>query len=378
MPLKRLTLKHFRNFEHLELDFHPEFNFIYGKNAQGKTNLIEAVHYLATLKSFRTAEKTDLIANGAEFAGLGARFEKDGLEWDIAVSLTPEHRQVLVNGKKPATRAEYHALVPLILFEPRDIYLFRDAPTERRRYMNRALFLQDAGFLSTSADYDKIVSQKNRLLKDRAGASQIEVWNERLAEIGARIIAARKAWFDSIREELAREYRAISGTNEEFALDYRPSQNLLLPLSPRGEGSHRDTPLIHEALAEKLRARLYEEIERREAFVGPHRDDFSARLNERLLGARGSQGENRSAVISLKLAQIKVFAAKFGKTPLFLLDDVASELDETRCRYLFTYLRDESAQVFLTTTENDLTRGEFEGHSKSFLIENGTVKTNDK
>jgi DNA replication and repair protein RecF len=368
MPLSRLSLKHFRNFEHLALEFHPEFNFIYGKNAQGKTNLIEAVHYLSTLKSFRAAEKTDLIAHGAEFAGLSARFEKDGLAWDIAVSLTPERRQVLVNGKKPATRAEYHALVPLILFEPRDIYLFRDAPTERRRYMNRALFLQDPGFLATSADYDKIVAQKNRLLKDRAPLSQIEVWNERLADLGARIIAARKAWFDSIREELAREYRAISGTREEFVLDYAPSQNLLssLPqaLSPES---------IRDALAAKLHERLHDEIERREAFVGPHRDDFTARLDGRPLGARGSQGENRSAVIALKLAQIKVFAAKFGMTPIFLLDDVASELDATRCRYLFKYLQGESAQVFLTTTENDLMHGEFEGHSRSFLIENGAV-----
>lgn len=370
MPLTRLTLKNFRNFGNLNLDFHPEFNFIYGKNAQGKTNLVEAVHYLSALKSFRTSEKSDLIARGSEFAGLEARFEKDGLDWDISVSLTPGKRQVLVNNKKPATRAEYHALMPAILFEPRDIYLFRDAPASRRQYMNRALFLQDPGFLQLAADYDKVVSQKNRLLKERASSSQIEVWNERLAELGARIVTSRARWFAAIREELAREYRAIGGTEEDFALDYRPSQNLI------GVGVPEDVA-VREALVEKLRERLHDEIERREAFVGPHRDDFLARLDARPLGSHGSQGENRSAVIALKLAQIKVFAAKFGKTPLFLLDDVASELDAARCRYLFKYLRDESAQVFLTTTENGLSHGEFKGHSRSFLIEGGAVSSAD-
>ena len=130
---------------------------------------------------------------------------------------------------------------------------------------------------------------------------------------------------------------------------------------------------FRSALHDKQSERFYEEVERREAFIGPHRDDFVAHLNERIIGSHGSQGENRSGVIALKLAQIKMFSNKFGRTPLFLLDDVASELDESRCRYLFKYLRDESAQVFLTTPENELVHDEFKWHSKSSLVENGTV-----
>lgn len=370
MPLTRLSLRGFRNFSKLDLEFHPEFNFVYGRNAQGKTNLIEAIYYLSALKSFRTNEKTELIAKGAEFAKIDVVYVKDDLNWDLALTIAPGQRQVLINQKRPQTRKEYHELIPLILFEPRHIYLFRGTPSERRQYLNRALFLQDPGVLTLFNDYDKVVHQKNRLLKDRASREQIEVWNERLADLGAQIIFLRQSWFQDIKTELAKEYRAISGTGENLSLTYFPTQSVLEDLQNELMLSCEDVRL---ALRETLATRLYDEIERRESFVGPHRDNWMADLDGRVLGKFGSQGENRSAVIALKLAQLKLFAAKFGKTPLFLLDDVASELDEKRCRYLFQYLRDESAQVFLTTTENGIAHDEFKGRSSAFLVENGHV-----
>lgn len=370
MPLSRLALRNFRNFENLNLDFHPEFNFIYGQNAQGKTNLIEAIAYLSALKSFRTTEKTELISRGADFAKVDATFIKDDLRWDISLTLTPGERQVLVNGKKPEMRKEYFNLIPLILFEPRHIYVFRNSPSERRQYLNRALFLQDPGFLQTLNAYEKIVLQKNRLLKDRAAPNEIEVWNTRLADVGARIMFLRRNWFDDIKTELAKEYRAISGSGESLQLTYQPSQNLLQEMDATLFLNEQD---IRTALEQKLTEHLSDEMERREAFVGPHRDDWMAALDGRHIGSFGSQGENRSAVIALKLAQLKLYSSHHGKTPLFLLDDVASELDEKRCHYLFSYLRDEAAQVFLTTTENELVHDEFAKRSAAFLIENGRV-----
>lgn len=363
MPLTRLSLRGFRNFHKLDLEFHPEFNFVYGHNAQGKTNLIEAIYYLSALKSFRTNEKNELIENGAEFAKVDAVYIKNDLNWDISLTISPKQRQILINQKRPQTRKDYHELIPLILFEPRHIYLFRGTPSERRQYLNRALFLQDPGVLTLFNDYDKVILQKNRLLKDRAEREQIEVWNERLADLGSRIIFLRAAWFQGLKNELAKEYRAISGTDENLNLTYLPTQNL----------SGEDLQDLHLALLETLNARLYDELERRESFIGPHRDDWTASLDNRMIGKFGSQGENRSAVIALKLAQLKLFATKFGKTPLFLLDDVASELDEKRCQYLFKYLRDESAQVFLTTTENELSHEDFKERSCSFLVERGSV-----
>lgn len=371
MALTRLSLKNFRNFGAIEIAPHPEFNFIFGRNAQGKTNLIEAIYYLSALKSFRTSDKLELMARGAEFATVDARYGKDGLDWEVSVALTTQERRVLVNGKKPASRKAFHELMPLILFEPRDIYLFRDSPSGRRQFLNRALFLQDADFLSLVTDYEKIISQKNRLLKERPDFEQISIWNERLADLGARIIAQRAKWFRDIRSELSDEYRAISGSEEDLRLLYRPSQDVLSGIVADEASISEDD--VRATLKSRLDARFRDELERREAFVGPHRDDFAAELSGRDIGSYGSQGENRSAVIALKLAQLKLFSREFGKTPLFLLDDVASELDATRCRYLFRYLRDEQAQVFLTTTENDLIGDEFSGRSTVFRMEQGLV-----
>lgn len=356
MTLARLKLKQFRNFSAQDFEFHPLFNFIFGKNAQGKTNLIEAVSYLSELKSFRTTSKGDLIHKEAETAQLNGLVRRDNLDWDITITLSHQERKIEVNGKPPQKRQEYHSLLPLILFEPRHIYLFRDSPSERRRYLNRALFLMNPGFLTTINQYDKIVAQKNRILKDGFGLDQLDIWNEKLATLGHQIIEQRLQWFAQINTVLAREYQAISGGHDEYTLNYQPSLN----------------SSVSQMLA-TLHEHRQEEITRREAFLGPHRDDFKAQLGERDLANFGSQGENRSAIIALKMAQLKLYSQKFGKTPLFLLDDVASELDATRRQHLFSTLRDEAAQVFVTTTENEIISDDYKQKSRVFLVEAGTV-----
>lgn len=371
MTLKSISLQHFRNFHSQKIEFHPQFNFIYGKNAQGKTNVMEAIYYLAELKSFRTSDRKDLIQKGEEFAKIEAQYEKDDLNWDMEVVLNQSSRKVSVNHKKPKTRKEYYELIPLILFEPRNIYLFRDSPSQRRKYLNRALYVQDAGFIKLVNDYDKVITQKNKVLKEYGQSEFVDVWNEKLAELGAEIIYLRLKWFEGLKSYLSDEYQAISQLGESFQLKYKSSKNWLEDL---GEGV---CDLEIGDLKEKLLLQLEEfksrEMERRESLIGPHRDDFEAYLDDREIGAYGSQGENRSAIIALKMAQLKMFSEKYKKTPLFLLDDVASELDEYRCQYLFTYLRDEQAQVFLTTTENSHMGQDFAGKSHSFLVEAGSL-----
>lgn len=370
MYLKALSLRNFRNFSNQDLILNPEFNFIFGRNAQGKTNLIEAIYYLSLLKSFRTSNRADLLTQGNDFAKLAAVFEKDELSWNIEVSFTSKERKVLLNGKSPRSRSEYDALIPIILFEPRHIYLFRESPSQRREYLNRAVYLQEPRFLGLWRDYEKVISQKNKILKERADVNLLDVWNERLADLGAQIVAQRLVWFDAIKTLLADEYKAISHAAERFHLIYHPAQNLLQDFASGAV----DVAALRACLLEKIREKRREELDRRESLVGPHRDDFTALLGERNVGQFGSQGENRSALIALKLAQLKMFAQKFGKTPLFLLDDVASELDEKRCEYLFSYLRDENTQVFITTTENRIESAEFVGHSTRFVVEGGFVQ----
>lgn len=367
MYLKTLALQQFRNISSLTLELNPEFNFIFGKNAQGKTSIVEAVYYLSTLKSFRTTARDELIRKGDAFAKISALFEKDDLNWEIDIHLAKAGRDVWLNKKKPQNRQQYHDLIPVVLFEPHDIYLFRDSPSVRRQYLNRAVFLQEPGFVTLLRDYEQVIAQKNKLLKERGSSELIQIWNDRLIEFGSELTRLRLDWFHAIQEVLATEYAVLSRSHEKLRLQYRPKQGWFDP-------ENNPTQIeLREALVEKILAMRQEESDRRESLVGPHRDDFQAFLGDRELGAFGSQGENRSVVIALKLAQLKLYAEKFKKTPLFLLDDVASELDESRCQYLFSYLKNESTQVFLTTTENRLQGPDFKGHSSSFLVENGTV-----
>lgn len=366
--LKRLVLKQFRNFSDLELNPHPQFNFIFGKNAQGKTNIIEAISYLSQLKSFRTPDKHHLIQKEAEFGKIKTLVTKDNLDWDIEITLGQKQRQIHVNGKRPVSRQDYFELLPTILFEPSHIYLFRDSPSERRHYLDHALFLQEPDIADTLKDYKKIITQKNKLLKEGVGLGTLGAWNEKLATLGGEIILKRWQWFQKTNALLTQEYQAVSGLPENLTLVYKPTEN-----SNCRDFSEAPLGAVQTALRIHLEERQADEIARREAFVGPHRDDFFAQLENKNLGTQGSQGENRSAIIALKMAELKMFAQKFNKTPIFLLDDVASELDATRCHYLFSYLRDEAAQVFLTTTENELDIEEYQDRSASFLVEKGTV-----
>jgi DNA replication and repair protein RecF len=369
MHLKTLTLKGFRNIHSQTLVFNPEFNFIFGKNAQGKTNLIEAIYYLAELKSFRTTNRQDLIEKNEDFAHIQGLFEKDSMSWDLSVLLTENERRILLNQKKPKNRNQYYGLIPLILFEPRHIYLFRDRPSQRRQYLNRALYIQHVQNITLFREYDKVVAQKNRLLKEGRNLDSLEVWNAQLASLGGQIIYKRLEWLQGVGKYLASEYRAISNTTEEFVLKYKSSLDIVNDV----DGALLTQEVIEEGLRAKLAAVYSEEMVRREAIIGPHRDDFLACIGSRHLGHYGSQGENRSAVIALKLSQLKMFTAKHDKAPLFLLDDVASELDEERCRYLFSYLKSESTQVFLTTTDSTLHLANFAGHATSFFVEKGAV-----
>ncbi len=375
MHLKRLSLKNFRNISNGDFLFNPEFNFIFGKNAQGKTNIIESIFYLSQLKSFRQADRTELIAKEKGFANLSAEFQKDDVSWEISITLTAEERKLLVNQKRAAAGQNYYELIPLVLFEPRHIYLFRDSPSKRRDYLNRALFLQNASYLSLWRDYEKVIAQKNRLLKDGGALDLLAVWNDRLVTLAAQIVKLRLDWFDAVNAQIKIEYQELSRTGEVLALEFLPKiQSGLAAESLRD----KDIGSLMQFYAEAIDARRGEELLRRESLVGPHRDDFKAKLSGRDVGTFGSQGENRSVLIALKLTQLKMFEKKFGKTPLFLLDDVASELDQSRCDYLFSYLRDEKTQVFITTTENHVNDSRYAGHCSAFEIVNGGLIATQK
>lgn len=359
MHLKNIRLQNFRNFASQSIQFHPKFNLIVGKNAQGKTNLLESIYFLSHLKSFRPSHRDDLIQTPNPFSLIWAEVQKEAVTHEIKIQIEAHSRRVLLNGKTPHLYEDYYGFLPCLLFEPREVYLFRDSPSERRRTIARALFLEDPASLKTHREYENVVLQKNRLLKDgRSLHSQLPIWNEKQAQLGAEILYKRFEWIRKINQILGLEYQRISKNNQMLVLQYQ---------SKWFEASCDIPKRFMEVLDQKKE----EEIARRESLVGPHRDDWNATIDDKWVGVLGSQGENRSAIIALKSAQIRLFEETHGVSPIFLLDDVASELDQSRTEALFDYLKLAHGQVFLTTTEPSVKSSFQEG--ETYFVEEGKI-----
>lgn len=370
MWVKGLTLKKFRNYSEQVLAFHPAFNFIHGKNAQGKTNLLEAISYLSHLTSFRNAHRDQLIQMDAQESLVQAQVDHDGIEDQISIYLTQRGRAVKLNGKKPRLYQDYFGLVPVLLFEPRQVYLFRESPSQRRNFLNRLYFLFRPAEATTLRDYSKVLHQRNRLLKDgerRQMSDLLPIWNEQLVELGVRIIQWRCEWLDGLNQQVNAEYRAITGVDEGLSAHYVTS---LCPDQVLQGGQNAN---LRELFFRRLKEVEGQEIYKRESLVGPHRDDFWMTLGGRDVGEVASQGENRSVVIALKIALVEMFRKQNGHPPILLLDDVSSELDSSRVEHLFRHLNATGGQVFITTTEGLKEEALFGERGRSFIVEDGNV-----
>lgn len=369
MIIKKIHLKNFRNYQSIDLSFNHKFNLIIGKNAQGKTNLIEALYFVSQLSSFRTSNRNELIGTGFESAQIESDIDKDGLDHHVRIEIFPQRKVVTHQGKFVRKTTEYLEVCPSLLFEPQDVYLFRATPSQRRSFLNHAVFLSDPASMSYLSEYKEIIQQKNRLLKDSfqnpSFDDLVSVWNEKLVQTGTRIICDRLRWLDEMNNVLPDQYNSIASHKSERArLTYKSSVVT--------EGNNEPKTIQHN-LREKLKEKYGEEKRRQESLVGPHRDDISFYLGERELQTMGSQGENRSAIISIKSAQIELFKEKFGVPPLFFLDDVLSELDAARSEKLFDLLKNMSGQVFLSTTEMSEIPSFFSRFGTTFLVENATI-----
>ena len=294
MFLKNLTLHNFRNYETKTFEFHPGFNIILGLNGRGKTNLLEALFYLSYLQSFRTTKRVDLLKKDSNEGFVKSVLEKDNVTHELMVILETQGRSVKLNGKKPD--GKFFGLLPVLLFEPRDVYLFRETPSERRRFINRAVFLNEPKTIVLFREYEKVLQHKNKLLKDGnfgEMADLLPLWNEKLASLGAQIVIYRQKWISEMNALLEEEYKNVSGKNEKMKLS----------LSGFSDMSDRsDLSDMSEKLLASMAARKDEEIRRRESLVGPHRDDWGGLIHNKAIGTFASQGENRSAVIALKSA----------------------------------------------------------------------------
>ena len=336
-----------RNLRPLQLQPRERFNVFVGDNGQGKTNLLEAIYTVATLRSFRTAKLTDLIAFGQPEARLGARVVKDALVRVYEVDLAPGSRKVRLDGKAVRPLARYFGGFNVVVFTPEDLALPRGSPGDRRRFLDRGVFNFEPGYLATASDYDKVLRTRNSVLKQAAQgalpAAQVEellaVYDVQMSQLAVQIVAARRRFLETLGPELARAFASITRTG--LAASARYVSKLV---DERGVGA----PAV--ILEERLKEGRARDLASQSTQLGPHRDDLVLELDGREAGSFASQGQLRAIMLAWKTAELEILGRAHGDQPILLLDDVSSELDPARNAYLFDHLATLAGQCFITTT----------------------------
>ena len=365
MRLLDLKLRDFRNYESLELELDPGVNLIVGSNAQGKTNLLEAVCYAGSGRSFRTQKQGELIRFHADFAEIEAQVHAEerqqSLRWVLFSGARP--RQIYRNGAKKKSASEIAGVLPTVLFCPEDLMVLKSGAAARRRLGDQALCQLRPNYDAALTEYNRILDQKSRILKDHfeyPGVLEVlPEYNARLCQVGALLISYRVRFYDSLGRAAARYHSQFSGGAEEFRLEYRTVSTVKDPFAPVA----RLTQDLYDHLDSHYRA----ELESGQCLTGPHKDDFDVSLSGINLKAYGSQGQTRTAAISLKLAQRELMGREWGEEPVLLLDDVLSELDQSRQDFVLNQIV--SGQVFITCCEP----GRFTRLGKTIEIQNGKV-----
>ena len=365
MNLTELRLSSFRNYEEANISFDPGVNLIVGDNAQGKTNLLEAISYLGSGKSFRAMKTGEMIRFGADFAQIEgdvfAQERNQTLRWVLFSGSRP--RQIWRNGARKKTTADIAGVLPTVLFCPEDLMVLKTGAAARRRLGDHALCALRPNYDAALTEYNRILEQKGRILKDHfVNPMLLEIlpeYNTRLCQVGALLISYRARFYDSLGKAAAQYHGQFSGFSEEFNLEYKTVSTVSDPFA--------SIPKLTEDLQEHLQRHAKAEIESGQCLTGPHKDDFTVSLSGIDLKAYGSQGQTRTAAISLKLAQRELMGREWGEEPVLLLDDVLSELDPGRQDFVLNQIV--SGQVFITCCEP----GRFTRLGKTIEIKKGNV-----
>ena len=367
MQINELYLDGFRNYGEQTLQFDPSGNVIFGENAQGKTNLLEALVYAGSGSSPRARTDRELIGFDRSFARIRCAVTTRGRDFTIQAEIfRGKRRRLCVNGVALKTAAGLSDVLHTVFFAPEDLYLIRDGAAARRRFMDDSLSQLRPRYASALAEYGRLYEHKTRILRDcndyPSLLDSLPDFNERLCQTGAVLIYYRARFCRSLAEYAAQAHSECSGGREELAASYRTVSTVTDPFAPP------------ETLAEQLRshqAAHYEaELASRLCLSGPHKDEIEVSVNGRSARQFCSQGQVRTAALSLKLAEREIHKNTFGEYPVMLLDDVLSELDPRRQEYVLNRIA--GGQVFITCCESDrldtLLRG------KIFHVENGTVR----
>ncbi|MBX7100154.1 MAG: DNA replication/repair protein RecF [Myxococcaceae bacterium] len=368
MKLLSLTCERFRNLGAVTLDASAGTTVAVGENGQGKTNLLEALYFLATLKPLRASKLVELVQWGQTQARVSARFVLGGAERELSVVVGDGTRTALVDGKKASSFEGYFGGVSVVAFTPDDLQVVKGGPDGRRAFLDRAVFNRAPAYLQESRDYARALKSRNRLLKSQAPAAHLAPWDDTLARLGARVWARRRALLLEVGPRTSEAFERISRSGLEAHVWSAPSGLDLLEFRAKSEDE------LQQHLLRALDERRGRDLERGFTSSGPHTDDLTLELDGRPAKAFASQGQARALVLAWKVAEIENLQAASGVLPLLLLDDVSSELDPERNAFLMGYLKASGAQVVLTTTDERLVRDAAGTQARWYRVRGGTAE----
>ncbi|MBE6989723.1 MAG: DNA replication/repair protein RecF [Ruminococcaceae bacterium] len=366
MRIDELWLEGFRNYDIQHLTFDRDCNVIYGENAQGKTNLLEAIVYLSCGKSPRTHSDRELIGFDRDFASLSGQIHSRDRDFKTELRLVRgQRRRMSVNGVSVKTNAALSDVLHTVFFAPEDLFLIRDGAAARRRFMDLSLCQLRPRYAEALAEYHRLYEHKTRILRDSEEfphlLDTLPDFNGRLCQVGAVLIHYRARFCRALAEHAAQAHAECSGGRETLALSYETVRTVADPLA--------ELPALTAALEEHQRTHYDAEIASRLCLSGPHKDDLLVEVNGRSARQYCSQGQVRTAALALKLAEREIHKNTFGEYPVMLLDDVLSELDPRRQEYVLNRIA--GGQIFITCCENDRLDALVSG--KVFHIREGKV-----
>jgi len=373
MKINSIVLENFRNYERLELDFNELRNIIVGENAQGKTNLVEAIYMAAFARSFRTSNAGDMVRFGCESGRVNVEINSEDIDKNINIVLRSDGRKMIQkDGKTIRKTADLLNNVVVIIFSPDDLRIIKDSPEKRRSYINRELSQMRPQYYELLKNYTEALKQKNSLLKayhkntnsQKFNDDMLDVYDHQLADYGYNLIRYRREFVEQLSEEAADIMSAISGGKEELRIEYKSTCDFIT--APEGR----------EIMYKQFYHNRDKDIYAGFATLGPHRDDLEFYINGKDAKKYGSQGQQRTIALSLKLAEIRIAKQILDEYPILLLDDVLSELDIDRQRFLVNQIED--VQLFITSAElnDDVIEGLRGG--TLFRVEDGAITKVDK
>lgn len=360
MKITNIKVKNFRNYEDINLDINEDVNVFLGKNAQGKTNLLEAIFFCGVGKSFRTAKDKEVIKWNNESAKIILNIQKKYRKEKIEIIFSNKNKKtVIIDGISVRRIGDLLGELPVVFFSPDELKLIKESPEERRKFMNIDISQTNKRYFYLLSRYEKILANRNKLLKETKSLdvlkSTIDIWDKVLVEVAEKIIIEREKFIEEISPYAQKAHLYISNGKEVLKIKYKGFE--------KQKNEDYKTSLL-----KALQKNLEKDFKLGYTSIGPHRDDIDIYLNDIEVKSFGSQGQQRTTSLSLKLAELEIIKERTGEYPILLLDDVFSELDKERRERLIKFTT--RTQTFITCTDFDLSGKNF----KIFNIENGKIK----